>query len=171
VAVFSQQQEAAVLCRRLQPALFGALALYCGNTELAEDLTQETLLRVWTHWESVSETDRPDRWALRVAFNLAKSGWRRRRIERAIDVARSAEEPLRVDPTDMIAVRAAVALLPSRQRAAIVVRYFNDLSVADAALVLGCAEGTVRALTHQAVANLRLNLEDDRETLAENGHD
>ena len=135
--MLSEQEAAAALCRRLQPALFSALALYCGNTELAEDLTQETLLRVWKHWQSVSEMERPDRWALRVAFNLAKSRWRRRRIERAIDAARSAEEPLRVDPTEMIVVRAAVAMLPPRQRAAVVVRYFNDLSVADAAMVLG----------------------------------
>lgn len=168
--VLSEQEAAAALCRRLQPALFRALALYCGNAELAEDLTQETLLRVWKHWQSVSDMERPDRWALRVAFNLAKSGWRRRRIERTIDSARAHEEPLRVDTTDAIVVRAAVAMLPPRQRAAIVVRYFNDLSVADAAMVLGCAEGTVRALTHQAVANLRVNLAGNLEILVEESH-
>ena len=68
------------LCRRLQPALFGALFLYCGSREIAEELTQETLARVWEHWASVSMMEHPDRWALRVAFNLAKSGFRRRRI-------------------------------------------------------------------------------------------
>jgi RNA polymerase sigma factor (sigma-70 family) len=151
--------------------VFSALALYCASTELAEDLTQETLLRVWKHWPSVSEMQRPDRWALRVAFNLAKSRWRRRRIERAIDTARTAEQPLNMDPTDVIVVRAAVAMLPPRQRAAVVVRYFNDLSVADAAMVLGCAEGTVRALTHQAVANLRVSLVGDFEMVAEERHD
>lgn len=168
--MLSEQDVAAALCRRLQPAVFSALALYCGNAELAEDLTQETLLRVWKHWQSVSEMDHPDRWALRVAFNLAKSGWRRRRIERAIDASRSLEQTRRPDPTDVILVRAAVAMLPPRQRAAIVVRYFNDLTVADAAMVLGCAEGTVRALTHQAVANLRVHLGGDLEMLVEEGH-
>jgi RNA polymerase sigma factor (sigma-70 family) len=170
VAVISEQEAAAAFCRRLQPAVFSALALYCGSAELAEDLTQETLLRVWEHWESVSEMERPERWALRVAFNLAKSRWRRRRIERAVDAARSGAETLGTDPTDVIVVRAAVTMLPPRQRAAVVVRYFNDLSVADAAIVLGCAEGTVKALTHQAVANLRVILEDDLEMLAEDGH-
>jgi len=153
----------------LQPALFSALALYCGKAELAEDLTQETLLRVWKHWQSVSEMEHPDRWALRVAFNLAKSRWRRRRVERSIETVRSGERMLRSDPTNVIVVRAAVAILPPRQRAAVVVRYFNDLSVADAAIVLGCAEGTVRALTHQAVASLRVILEDDLGMLAEDG--
>jgi DNA-directed RNA polymerase specialized sigma24 family protein len=59
-------------CRGLQPAVYGALLLYCGERELAEDLTQETLARVWEHWSSVSTMEYPDRWALRVAFNLAK---------------------------------------------------------------------------------------------------
>ena len=168
--VWKRQAEAASLCKRLQPALFGAFALYCGSTEVAEDLTQETLLRVWKHWESVSEMDRPDRWALRVAFNLAKSRWRRRRIERTFGVASRSDERAPADAIDLIFVREAVASLPPRQRAAVVVRYFNDLSVADAAMVLGCAEGTVKALTHQAVASLRVKLGDDLETLAEDGH-
>ena len=166
----SEQEEATALCRRLQPAVFGALALYCGSTDLAEELTQETLLRVWKHWESVSEMDRPDRWALRVAFNLAKSRWRRRRIERALGAAGFGVPPLEADPTDVIVVRAAVAKLPPRQRAAVVVRYFNDLPVADAAVVLSCAPGTVKALTHQAVASLRVMLGDDIGNMVEDGH-
>jgi RNA polymerase sigma factor (sigma-70 family) len=154
----------------LQPAVFGALVLYCGSTDLAEELTQETLLRVWKHWESVSEMDRPDRWALRVAFNLAKSGWRRRRIERAVASAGSFVPAVEADATDGIVVRAAVAKLPPRQRAAVVVRYFNDLPVIDAAVVLGCAPGTVKALTHQAVANLRVMLGDDISIMTEDDH-
>jgi RNA polymerase sigma factor (sigma-70 family) len=170
VAVVSEQEEAAALCRRLQPAVFGALALYCGSADLAEELTQETLLRIWRHWESVSEMDRPDRWALRVAFNLAKSGWRRRRIERAAGAAGVFVPAVEADATDGIIVRAAVAKLPPRQRAAVVVRYFNDLPVADAAVGLGCAPGTVKALTHQAVANLRVMLGDDVGIVTEDDH-
>jgi RNA polymerase sigma factor (sigma-70 family) len=155
VVVESERELAAALCRKLQPSVFGALAFYCGSTELAEDLTQETMLRVWKHWDSVSAMGRPDRWALRVGFNLAKSGWRRRAVERAVAETRIAAPAVAADPADALAVRAAVAQLPARQRAAIVVRYFNDLSVADAATVLGCTQGTVKALTHQAVQKLR----------------
>jgi RNA polymerase sigma-70 factor (ECF subfamily) len=169
VAVVSDQDAAAELCRRLQPAVFGALALYCASEELAEELTQETMLRVWTNWASVAEMERPDRWALRVAFNLAKSRWRRRRVERAVSAATGHRVAAEVDLADAIAVRAAVARLPERQRAAVVVRYFADLSVADAALVLRCAEGTVKALTHQAVANLS-GMFDDAVTTPEEGH-
>jgi RNA polymerase sigma-70 factor (sigma-E family) len=161
VTTTAEREQAAALCRQLQPAVFGALALYCGDTGLAEELTQETLLRVWVHWQSVSKMDRPDRWALRVGFNLAKSGWRRRRVERAVAAIRVPERAAAGDPTEAIVVRAAVAALPTRQRAAIVLRYFSDLSVADTAAVLGCAEGTVKALTHQAVANLRGTLDLD----------
>jgi RNA polymerase sigma factor (sigma-70 family) len=149
-----ERDDAAALCASLHPSLYGALVLYCGSAELAEDLTQETLLRVWRQWETVSTMEHPDRWALRVAFNLAKSGFRRLRIARRI-AATADRQSESSDPTDAIAIRAAVAQLPPRQRAAVVLRYFNDCSVADTALVLDCAEGTVKALTSQGVANLR----------------
>jgi RNA polymerase sigma-70 factor (ECF subfamily) len=153
--------DVAAFCAAQHRALYGALFLYCGSRETAEDLTQETLLRVWRDWASVSTMERPDRWALRVAFNLAKSGFRRLRVARRIaELADTSPAPDH-DPTDALAVRAAVATLPPRQRAAIVLRYFNDCSVADAATVLGCAEGTVKALTSQAVANLRARLASD----------
>jgi len=160
-----ERDDAAAFCEQVHPSLYGALVLYCGSRELAEDLTQETLLRVWRDWASVSAMDRPDRWALRVAFNLAKSGFRRLRVARRVTalVGRDANPTAAsdTDPTDAIAVRAAVAQLPPRQRAAVVLRYFNDLSVADTAEVLACAEGTVKALTSQAVANLRARLAAD----------
>jgi RNA polymerase sigma-70 factor (ECF subfamily) len=158
--------DVAGFCAAQHRSLYGALFLYCGSRETAEDLTQETLLRVWRNWASVSTMERPDRWALRVAFNLAKSGFRRLRVARRVAELADAAPPLPTDPTDAIVVRAAVATLPPRQRAAIVLRYFNDLSVADTATVLGCAEGTVKALTSQAVDNLRLRLTTDADITA-----
>jgi RNA polymerase sigma-70 factor (ECF subfamily) len=152
------RDDVAGFCEAQHRSLYGALFLYCGSRETAEDLTQETLLRVWRNWASVSTMERPDRWALRVAFNLAKSGFRRLRVARRIAELADIAPPADADPTDAIAVRAAVATLPPRQRAAIVLRYFNDFSVADTAAVMGCAEGTVKALTSQAVANLRVRL-------------
>lgn len=168
-----ERDDATAFCEKLHPSLFGALLLYCGSREVAEDLTQETLLRVWRQWASVSAMDRPDRWALRVAFNLAKSGFRRLRVARRVAAL---ADPARdgvshdTDPTDAIAVRSAVATLPPRQRATIVLRYFNDLSVADTAEVLGCAEGTVKALTSQAVDNLRRRLGTDLHDEREDTH-
>jgi RNA polymerase sigma factor (sigma-70 family) len=148
-------QDAEAFCAAMHPSLYGVLLLYCGSREVAEDLTQETLLRVWTRWGSVSVMDRPDRWALRVAFNLAKSGFRRRRVARRFAQLSRGPAVDDGDPTDAIALREAVSGLPPRQRATVVLRFFNDLSVGETAAVLGCAEGTVKALTSQAVANLR----------------
>lgn len=158
--VVGDESDVVQFCETHHRAIYGALFLYCGSRETAEDLTQETLLRVWRNWATVSTMERPDRWALRVAFNLAKSGFRRLRVARRIAELADIEPPA-ADATDALAVRAAVATLPPRQRAAIVLRYFNDLSVTDTATVLGCADGTVKALTSQAVANLRTRLAAD----------
>jgi RNA polymerase sigma-70 factor (sigma-E family) len=155
------RNDAAAFCQALHPSIYGALLLYCGNREVAEDLTQETLLRVWRKWAAVSAMDRPDRWALRVAFNLAKTGFRRLRVARRVAALCDGAPASDSDPTDAITVRSAVAALPPRQRAAVVLRYFNDLSVADTAEILGCADGTVKALTSQALATLRSRLDTD----------
>jgi len=147
------------LCSRLQPAVYGALLLYCGSRETAEELTQETLARVWEHWSEVATMEQPDRWALRVAFNLAKSAFRRRRVARSAHrLGAGAPTIVESDSASGIVLRAAIATLPPRQRAAVILRFFNDLSVADTALALDCAPGTVKALTSQAIAGLRARL-------------
>jgi RNA polymerase sigma factor (sigma-70 family) len=147
------------LCSRIQPAVYGALLLYCGSRDTAEELTQETLARVWEHWSEVTTMEQPDQWALRVAFNLAKSTFRRRRVARSshrlVSDVSAITDP---DPSSGLVLRAAVATLPPRQRATIVLRFFNDLSVLDTARALDCAPGTVKALTSQAIAGLRARL-------------
>jgi RNA polymerase sigma factor (sigma-70 family) len=92
-----------------------------------------------------------------TAFNLLRS-WRRR-----LRVARRHAALLTVAPDDPdaaagLTVQRAVALLPDRQREAIALRYYADLSVRDTAAVMGCAEGTVRALTSQAISGLKTSL-------------
>lgn len=144
-------------CTRMRPALVGTLSLYCGDADVAEELAQDTLARVWDRWPQVQAMSAPEAWAYRVALNLASSHYRRRSAERRArnraPVGRvGSEEP---DTADAVTVRLAVAALPQRQRAVLVLRYYADLSVAQAAELLGCAEGTVKALTHQAIAGLR----------------
>lgn len=90
--------------------------------------------------------------------------FRRLAAERRARARLGATQGGSVDPADAVAVRDAVAALPPRQRAAIVLRYFADLPVRDAAAVMGCAEGTIRALTFKAIAKLRAQgLVDDEE--------
>ncbi len=76
-------------------------------------------------------------------------------IELALDHPYKGLAVLTVDPADGVAIRAAVAALPERQRATIVARFYLGLSVAETAEHLGCAEGTVKAATSQALDRLR----------------
>lgn len=152
-------EGAAEFCGRVRPWLVGALSLYSGRADVAEELTQETLSRVWLRWDEVSQMASPEGWAYRVGINLANSHFRRRAAERRAR-RRLARQQSWVtadtrDRSEAIAVRRLVATLPARQRTALVLRYYADLSVADTAALMECAEGTVKALTSQAIASLR----------------
>ena len=72
------EQALADFCREEWPRLVGSLSLFVGSRELAEDLAQETLVRVCDHWRTARAADSPTAWAHRVGFNLAKSHGRRR---------------------------------------------------------------------------------------------
>lgn len=143
--------------RDLYPRLVGALALDSGDLQLAEEIAQETLFRVYQNWATVSSTRAPDAWTFRVAFNLQASWFRRQRIERRANrrTVPAGSQAHESDPTDVLAVRQAVLNLPRRQRQAIILRHFNDLSISDAARVMSCREGTVKSLTAQAISSLR----------------
>lgn len=154
-------EEFVSFCSEAHPRLIGILALYLGDRGVAEELAQETLVRVHQHWRRIRAT-RPEAWANTVALNLASSWWRRRHAERRANARHgvAAEVGPDDDPADVLAIRAAVADLPPRQRAALVLRYYAALPVADVAAHLRCSEGTVKALTHQAIDGLRRILRD-----------
>lgn len=109
--------------------------------------------------------DAPGAWVHRVGINLANSTFARRRAERAVRGRLSALPTRDEDPdvAEGVDVRRAVSQLPRRQRTAVVLRYFADLPVVEVAALMRVKEGTVRALTHQAVTALRVVLEADRE--------
>jgi RNA polymerase sigma-70 factor (ECF subfamily) len=144
-------------CRALGPRLVGSLVLYCGDRAVAEELAQEALARAFERWERVATMASPEAWTYRVAFNLARSGLRRQGAERRAHRRLRGDASVAVEPPDAtaVAVREAVAALPPRQRAVIIARFYGGLSVSEAASALGCAEGTIKAHTAQAIANLR----------------
>ena len=149
------------LCRRVHPRLVKSLALFCGDESAAEELAQEALIRAWDRWPSVSQMSSPEGWVFRVAFNLATSRARRRAVEaRALAAAAAAGPPGAPDVDEAIVVRGAVAALPPRERAAIVLRYFADLPVKEVAAVMGCQPGTVKSLTSHAMTHLDRLLRD-----------
>ncbi|GIG87619.1 SigE family RNA polymerase sigma factor [Plantactinospora endophytica] len=129
--------------------------LLTGDRHEAEDLLQEVLEQVYLRWRRVRTV--PEAYARRALVNRAASRWRRRarRPERALgDV-----DPSTPDRTEDVLVResvvAALRLLPHRQRAAVVLRFLEDLSVADVAAALDCSEGAVKSHTARGLARLR----------------
>jgi RNA polymerase sigma-70 factor (sigma-E family) len=153
-------ESAADFCRRLHPRLVGAMQLHTGDRGLAEEIAQESLARAWQRWDRVGRADFPDAWVFRVALNLATSRFRRVATERRAmsRIDGRAALPGADDTADRVAVRAAVATLPPRQRLALVLRFYADLPVEQAAEAMRCAPGTVKSLTAKAIVNLRTNL-------------
>jgi RNA polymerase sigma-70 factor (ECF subfamily) len=154
----AEHERMTAFCRREHPRLVGALTLQTGDRGAAEELAQETLIRACQHWPKVSQMAAPRAWLHKVALNQARSWGRRRAAERrarARHDARPVEHRDTTESADRLAVRAALRDLPERQRMAVVLRYYADLPAAEVASVMGCSEGTVRALTHQAITRLR----------------
>lgn len=144
-----------------QARLRRAAFLMCGDAALAEDLLQEALIALASRWESVTN---PDAFVRRVIYRQRVSAWRRVRHEVVAGdlpertVTDGAEERARDQE-----VHDALRTLPPRQRAALVLRYFEDLTEAQAAEVMGVRTGTVKSLSHQAVARMRQELQARRD--------
>ena len=161
MTVVQQEEDApAAFCRREHLRLVASMTLYTGDRDLAAELAQEALARAYRDWTRVQAMPEPAAWTHRVAVNLANSHFRRRRYERAAR-ERAASQPPRVQGSPEVGVdhqvRRALLALPRRQREAVVLRFLLDLSVETTAERMGCAPGTVRALTTQAIGKLRAN--------------
>ena len=149
--------ELVAFCHQEHRRVVGLLALYLGDEATAQELAQDTFAKLCEHWHRVRDMDNRQAWLNRVALNLARSWFRRRYAEHRAQARHgpTTDEVDDANPTDAVAVRRAVSGLPPRQRTALVLRYYADLPVAEVAAQMGCAEGTVRALTHRAIATLR----------------
>lgn len=139
-------------------ALSRAAYLMTGDAYLAEDLVQQTLVRVASRWEKVVAGGDPDAYVRRVLYHQHISWWRRWRRE-PVPVERL-PEPAGFEPhgplDTAIVVRQVLGRLAPRQRAVLVLRYFEDLSEAQTAAVLGISVGTVKSQTRDALARLRV---------------
>ena len=129
----------------------------------AEDLVQECLLTVARRWPRVRRMEHPRAYARRVLVNLALDG-RRRHARRRQELEQS-DVDLRSEEDRAIAgVEArrdlvdALATLPPRQRAVLVLRYFEDLTEAQVATVLGCSVGTVKSTASRGLARLQASM-------------
>ena len=126
----------------------------------AEDLVQECLIRVARRWTRVRRMDQPLAYARRVLINLAFDGAggrnrRRHELDPAPAIVDAPAEDLLVGLHTRDELLDALAQLTPRQRAVLVLRYFNDLSEAQVADVLGCSPGTVKSNASRGLARLR----------------
>jgi RNA polymerase sigma-70 factor (sigma-E family) len=144
--------------------------LLTGDRALAEDLVQEAFVRVAGRFVHLRDPDAFGAYLRRAVVNLANSHFRRRRVERAYLTQAQAEAGVRAgggaaDPSveDRDRLWTALGRLPDRQRAAIVLRYYEDLSEASIAELLQCRPGTVKSLVSRGLEAMRTEIgEDDR---------
>lgn len=148
-------------------ALSRTAFLLCGDHAAAQDLAQEALIKTARHWNRVRNGN-PEGYVRKVMLNHHLSWWRRRgRHEYTTAAPPAAVAADTTGPVaDRLAMRAALAGLPPRQRAVIVLRYFEDMSEKDIAAALGVSAGTVKRQASSALANLRKVLP-EREDLKE----
>lgn len=139
--------------------LLRAAYLLTGSRTDAEDLLQITLVKVYVAWRKVQAADSPEAYSRRVLMNAFISSRRPARFtrERLFDELPE-EHVLDRDPTDRLEFWPRVVSLPPRQRAVIVLRYYEDLSEQEIADTLGCAVGTVKSSASAAIRRLRKDL-------------
>lgn len=137
--------------------------LMCGDWDQASDHVQEGLIRVYVAWPRLTRAGREYAYARKAVISVVIDH-SRRRSSTELPTEPDGNVPSGQDLADAVALRAslmsALLGLPLRQRACVVLRYFDDLTVADVAAVLGCSEGTVKSQTSRALASLRLTLAD-----------
>ncbi|GAB3150199.1 SigE family RNA polymerase sigma factor [Micromonospora sonneratiae] len=142
-------------------ALIRFAYLLTGDGYLAEDLVQEALLRSHRRWSAVERTDNPEPYVRKAILHLYLS-WRSRRSSSEAPFAELPDRPGPDQPTDAVVERDELWLLlrqlPRAQRAVVVLRYYEDLSDADIAALLGCSRATVRVHAFKALAKLRTAL-------------
>ncbi|MEU1601407.1 SigE family RNA polymerase sigma factor [Streptomyces sp. NPDC005708] len=132
--------------------------LLTGDVHHAEDLTQTALAKAYRSWRRVSRSDSPEAYVRRILVSCNSDRFRKRRVAEALTAAppEVAGRDEAVSWTDeRSALLAALAQLPPKQRAVVVMRYWEDLSEAEVAGLLGCSPGTVKSQASKALAKLR----------------
>jgi len=132
-------------------ALVRTAYLLCGDAHLAEDLVQSALVKAVGHWRRIG--DNPEPWLRKVIVNDHISRWRRHK-GREVLVDQVPERTALAGARDLD-LATALAMLAPRQRAVIVLRYYEDLTEQETARVLGVAVGTVKSQNRDALARLR----------------
>ncbi len=151
------------LYRTPAPGAVRFALMLTGDRALAEDLVQEAFVRVAAKLQNLRDPAAFGAYLTRAVANLAKSHFRRQEVakrhNRAVDASRLVVAPVDVATNDALLV--ALRRLPMQQRAALVLRYYDDLSHDEIARVLDCPVGTVKSQLSRGLARLRKECRDD----------
>lgn len=163
-AALAAGDRMAALYARLAPRAQRLAFLLTGDEHLAQDVAQDAFVKLYGRWQDLRNPDAVDAYLRRTVVNLTHGHWRRKRVERSYLERRERDRTEVALPPDVAGRdelwRALRALSP-RQRAVIVLRYYEDLSERQAADVLGCSVAAVKSLTNRALESLRRDVRSD----------
>jgi RNA polymerase sigma-70 factor (sigma-E family) len=159
----SEADEAAfrAFAHSRRPGLRRTAYLMCGDWHQADDLVQSALTKLYVAWRRVRSNQAPDAYVRQILTRCFLDE-RRRPWRRESPVEQLDDQPTSGGRADeaVLDLRSALAQLPPRQRATVVLRFWADASVAETADALGCSEGTVKSQTARAINTLRSLLDD-----------
>lgn len=147
----SDDDEYAWFFRAQYPTVLRTCRLIVRDRDHAEELAQDAFVQLYRHWAKVSRYESPEAWVRRVAIRMSvrftRREWMRPRLERRAVTSRDPDTP-------DVDLRRALESLPTNQRAAVALFYFEDRPVTDIAHILGCAESTARVHLHRGRTRL-----------------
>jgi RNA polymerase sigma-70 factor (sigma-E family) len=139
--------------------LLGTAYLLCGNWHTAEDLTQTALAKVYASWPRISSKDAAPAYARRTLVNSYLADRHRKRWREVLTGELPEVPAAAPDSETRLALTDALAMLPPRARAIVVLRYWEDMSVEQVALLVGCSVGNVKSQSARGLDKLRQLLE------------
>lgn len=145
------------------PKLYRLAYLLAGSHADAEDVAQQALVKVFRNWARVTASDTPDAYVRRILTNTYLSSRRPVRLQREVLTDRLPDAEVDAGTAgseQRLVLWPHVQALPPRQRAVVVLRYYEDLSEQQIADALGCSTGTVKSNAHKALRRLRTVLAD-----------
>jgi RNA polymerase sigma-70 factor (ECF subfamily) len=138
------------------------LYAYVGDMTEAQDIVQEAFCRAWPRWDRIEHYEDPVAWVRRVAWNIARSRWRRLRTALSFAQRQRLETVPEPSP-DRVAVSQALATLPEHHRRAVVLHHLAGLSVDEIAAECGVASGTVKSWLHRGRTAMARHFSENRQ--------
>jgi len=129
------------------PMVLRTVYLIVGDRGKAEDVTQEAFIQLLSHWKKVSRYERPEAWVRRVAIRLAVRTQKRERVRALLERETVRDQALRPPDVDLAN---ALRELPLKQRACVLLFYYEDRPIAEIVEILGISEGAVKVHLHRA---------------------